>query len=172
VISTSRQPLRVPGETIWQTPPLSFPATHYLGDPAEVASFDAVRLFLDRAGHLDSAEDMNLQDLRVIAEITAWLDGLPLAIELAAARAAQLDLPRLAALLRDRLGLPWLGSRTGHARQQTLTATVGWSYDLLTADLQAALKHLTVFSGGFTLEAAAAVTGSAANITGFRASRG
>lgn len=164
VIATSRQPLRLPGETVWQTPPLSFPPSPDRRDPAELASFDAVRLFVERAAHLGAA-DLTSRSLRVIAEITAKLDGLPLAIELAAARAAHLDLEQLASVLQDRLGLSSLRSRTAHARHQTLAATIGWSYDLLTAQLQAALKRLSVFSGGFTLDAAAAVIGPTADIT-------
>jgi tetratricopeptide (TPR) repeat protein len=108
---------------------------------------------------------MSPADLPVVAKITARLEGLPLAIELAAAQTAQLDLDQLASMLKDRLGLSWLGSRTAHARQQTLAATIGWSYDLLTPQLQSTLKRLSVFSGGFTLEAAAAVTGAAGNVT-------
>jgi predicted ATPase len=165
VLATSRQPLRVPGETVWQTPPISFPADPHLRSPAELASFDAVRLFVDRAPPVAAGVDATPGDLRAIAEITARLDGLPLAIELAAARAAQLDLDQLAAVLQDQLGLSWLGSRTARDRQQTLAATIGWSYDLLTPQLQTAIKRLSVFSGGFTLEAEGAVTGAAGNIT-------
>ena len=165
VLATSRQPIGVPGERVWQTPPISFPNDADLRSPAELASFDAVRLFTERAGPLGTAGDVPLPDLRVIAEITAQLDGIPLAIELAAARAAQLDLDQLATVLQDRLGLSWLESRTAHARQQTLAAAIGWSYDLLTPQLQSALKRLSVFSGGFTLEAAGAVTGAPGHIT-------
>ena len=164
VIATSRQPLRVPGEKVWQIPPINYPGACDLPDLAGLASFDAVRLFLDR---VSGPADVGADELRMIAEITARLDGLPLAIELAAARAAQLDLPELAATLQDRISLSWLGSRTARARQQTLAATIGWSYDLLTPAQQSALQSLAVFSGGFTLEAAAAVTGAvAATITG------
>jgi predicted ATPase/transcriptional regulator with XRE-family HTH domain len=161
VIATSRQPLRVPGETVWQTPPICFPATLDHSDPAKLARFDAVRLFIDRAGYLGAAEETSPADLRVIGEITALLEGLPLGIELAAARASHLGLHRVASMLEDRLGGFWLASRTGRARHQTLAAAIGWSYDLLTPQLQSALKRLAVFSGGFTLEAAAAVTGDA-----------
>jgi predicted ATPase/DNA-binding SARP family transcriptional activator len=163
VIATSRQPLRVPGERVWHTPPINFPGAPDLHDRVSLASFDAVKLFLARAPEL---ADVTAEDLRLIAEITARLDGLPLAIELAAARAAQLDLAELASVLQDRISLSWLGSRTARARQQTLAATIGWSYELLTPAQQSMLKRLAVFSGGFTLEAAAAVTGAAGNVTG------
>jgi non-specific serine/threonine protein kinase len=162
VIATSRQPLRVPGERVWPTPPISFPNATELYDGVGLASFDAVKLFFDRAPELAGVSPA---ELRMIAEITARLDGLPLAIELAAARAAQLDLPELASALQDRISLSWLASRTARARQRTLAATIGWSYDLLTPAQQSALKRLAVFCGGFTLEAAAAVTGSAENVT-------
>ena len=165
VLATSRQPIGVPGERVWQTPPISFPADPHRRDPVELASFDAVRLFTDRAGPLSSAGDVAARDLRVIAEITARLDGLPLAIELAAARAAEVDLDQLASVLQDRLALSWLGSRTAHTRQQTLAATIEWSYALLTPQLQSVLKRLSMFSGGFTLEAAGAVTGAPENVT-------
>jgi predicted ATPase/DNA-binding SARP family transcriptional activator len=162
VVATSRQPLCLPGETVWQTPPISFPGNSHLRDPAELASFDAVRLFVERTAHLGGG-DVTPRDLRVIAEITAKLDGLPLAIELAAARAAHLDLEQLALVLQHRLGLSSLRSRTAHARHQTLAATIGWSYDLLTPKLRSALKRLSVFSGGFTLDAADAVIGPTGN---------
>jgi DNA-binding SARP family transcriptional activator len=157
VIATSRQPLGLPGENVWLTPPIAFPPAQRLGQAAELAAFDAVRLFLDRAGQFGSG-DVGADDLRIIAEITAAVDGLPLAIELAAARATQLDLRELASALRDRIGLSLLKSRTAHARQRTLETTIGWSYDLLTPELQAALKRLSVFSGSFTVAAADAVT--------------
>jgi predicted ATPase/DNA-binding SARP family transcriptional activator len=164
VIATSRQALGLPGETVWETPPISFPRHPDLRDPAELASFDAVRLFVERAVHLTPG-DVSPRDLHAIAEITARLDGLPLAIELAAARAAQLDLQRLASLLQDHLGLSSLSSRTARARHQTLAATIRWSYQLLTPELRSALKRLSVFSGGFTLDAADAVTGPAGMVT-------
>jgi predicted ATPase/DNA-binding SARP family transcriptional activator len=164
VIATSRQPLGLPGETVWETPPISFPRYPDLRDPPELASFDAVRLFVERTAHL-TAGDVSPRDLHTIAEITARLDGLPLAIELAAARAAQLDLQRLASLLQDDLGLSSLSSRTAHARHRTLAATIRWSYQLLTPELRSALKRLSVFSGGFTLDAADAVTGPTGMVT-------
>jgi predicted ATPase/DNA-binding SARP family transcriptional activator len=165
VLATSRQPLRIPGEAVWQTPPIAFPADPDLRDPTELASFDAIRLFMERAARVTAAGDVTPGEMRVIADITARLEGIPLAIELAAARAAQLDLDHLASVLHDQLGLSWLGSRTAHARQQTLAATIGWSYDLLTPPLQSDLKQLSVFSGGFTLEAASAVSDAVGNVT-------
>ena len=158
VIATSRQPLAVPGETVWETPPIAFPRAGQHYTPDELASFDAVKLFTERVpGLRDGATGAELQ---TIAGVTATLDGLPLAIELAAARASRLGLEQLAAMLKDRVGLSLLRSRTGRRRQQTLDAAIGWSYDLLTPGLRSALRKLSVFAGGFTLEAAAAVTGA------------
>ena len=158
VIATSRQPLAVPGEIIWETPPIAFPRAGQHYTPDELASFDAVKLFTERVpGLRDSVTGAELQ---TIAGITATLDGLPLAIELAAARASRLSLEQLAGMLKDRVGQSLLVSRTGRRRQQTLEATIGWSYDLLTPGLRSALRKLSVFAGGFTLEAAAAVTGA------------
>jgi predicted ATPase len=158
VIATSRQPLAVSGEIVWETPPIAFPRVGQHYTPGELASFDAVKLFTERVPRLrDGATGAELQ---AIAGITATLDGLPLAIELAAARAARLGLEQLAGMLNDQVGLSLLRSRTGRRRQQTLDATIGWSYDLLTPALRSALRKLSVFAGGFTLEAAAAVTGA------------
>lgn len=158
VIATSRQPLAVPGEIAWETPPIAFPRVGQHYTPDELASFDAVKLFTERVpGFRDGVTGAELQ---AIAGITATLDGLPLAIELAAARAARLGLEQLAGMLKDRVGLSLLRSRTGRRRQQTLDATIGWSYDLLTPGLQSVLRKLSAFGGGFTLEAAASVTGA------------
>jgi predicted ATPase/DNA-binding SARP family transcriptional activator len=158
VIATSRQPLAVPGEIVWDTPPIGFPRAGQHYAPDELASFDAVKLFTERVTGLEGG--VTDAELRAIAGITATLEGLPLAIELAAAHAARLGLEQLAAMLHDRVGLSLLRSRTGRRRQQTLDATIGWSYDLLTPVLRSALRKLSVFAGGFTLEAAAAVTGA------------
>lgn len=162
VIATTRQALSLPGEAVWETPPIAYPRGKQVRDPAELAAFDAVRLFIDRIPHQGAS--LNAADIRSIAEITRRLEGLPLAIELAAARAAQIDLRQLATLLTDRLGQPMMLSRTARGRQQTLDATIGWSYDLLTPQLRSALKRLSVFVGGFTLEAAGAVTDASGSV--------
>jgi predicted ATPase/DNA-binding SARP family transcriptional activator len=158
VIATSRQPLAVPGEIVWETPPIAFPRPGQHYTPGELASFDAVKLFTERIPGL--RDGVTGTELQAVAGITATLDGLPLAIELAAARAARLGLEQLAGMLKDRVGLSLLRSRTRRRRQQTLDAAIGWSYDLLTSRLRSALRKLSVFAGGFTLEAAAAVTGA------------
>jgi predicted ATPase/DNA-binding SARP family transcriptional activator len=157
VLTTSREPLRIPGEKLWPAPPIATPEHPADLDAEDLADFDAVRLFVERAGDSAGLEDPGPAELRLIADITARLDGLPLAIELAAARTGSLDLAELAAL-DDRLGVLGRGSRTARSRHQTLAATIDWSYQLLPADLRSAIRRLSVFVGGFTVEAAAAVT--------------
>jgi predicted ATPase len=154
VIATSRQPLGVPGEVVWEAPPFAFPASP---EAPALESFDAVRLFTERMPYAPGG--LTEADLRAIAVITASLDGLPLAIELAAARAVPGHLPDLAADLRSHIGSTLPRSRASHPRQRTLGATVGWSYELLSPGLRAALSRLSVFAGGFTRAAAAAVIG-------------
>jgi len=158
VVATSRQPLAVPGEIVWDAPPIAFPRAGQYYTPDELTSFDAVKLFAERVPGL--RDGVAGAELQAIAGISATLDGLPLAIELAAARVSRVGLERLAGMLKGQVGLSLLRSRTGRRRQQTLDATIGWSYDLLTPGLRSALRKLSVFAGGFTLEAAAAVTGA------------
>jgi predicted ATPase/class 3 adenylate cyclase/DNA-binding SARP family transcriptional activator len=155
-LTTSRESLRVPGERVWRTPPIATPRDADELDALSLADFDAVCLFVERAGPPPRGGEWGLRELRLIGALTARLDGLPLAIELAAARAAALGLGQLAAL-DDRLGLLGRGSRTAHRRHQTLEATIDWSYQLLPADLRAALRRLSVFVGGFSIDAASAI---------------
>jgi predicted ATPase/DNA-binding SARP family transcriptional activator len=163
VLATSREALRVPGERIWQAPPIATPEHPDELDATSLADFDAVRLFVERAGEAIGGSGLSVGELRLIGTLTTNLDGLPLAIELAAARAGTLGLAELASL-DDRLGLLGRGSRTAHSRQQTLTATIDWSYQLLPAPLRMALRRLSVFAGGFTLEAAGAVAPSLGDV--------
>jgi predicted ATPase/class 3 adenylate cyclase len=156
VIATSREALRVPGERVWSAPPLATPEDGDALDVLDLAELDGVRLFIDRAPQLAGAGDLAVTELRLIGELTAKLDGLPLAIELAAARAGQLGLQQLVGL-DDRLGMLSTGSRNAHLRHQTLEATIDWSYGLLPPALRMLLRQLSVFAGGFSLEAATAV---------------
>jgi non-specific serine/threonine protein kinase len=126
-----------------------------------------VRLFLERAAGAATLENPTAEDLRLIGRITAALDGLPLAIELAASRAGTLGLGQLGSL-DDRLGVIGAGSRTARGRHQTMSATIDWSYQLLPLELQAVLRRLSVFIGGFDLDAATAITSgleAASNVT-------
>jgi predicted ATPase/class 3 adenylate cyclase/DNA-binding SARP family transcriptional activator/Tfp pilus assembly protein PilF len=156
-LTTSREPLRVPGEVVWQTPPIATPDDPADLDAPALSDFDGVRLFVERAAEAMGGRQPELGELRLVAEIVAKLDGLPLAIELAAARVPTLGLRQLGSLLHDRLGLLGGGSRAARKRHQTLLATVDWSYRLLPDDLRATLRRLSVFVGGFTIEAAEAV---------------
>lgn len=153
VIVTSRQPLHVPGEQLFALPALSLPAS---AAPADVLGSEAVQLFLDRARLLNPRFTVRPEDLRHVADICVRLDGIPLAIELAAARTKLLPVAHLSARLDARLKL-LVGGTADQARQQTLRASVQWSYELLDAAEQRLFRELAVFAGGCTLESAAAV---------------
>lgn len=144
LLATSREPLRVQGETVWRVPPLSVTAT------ADAHS-DAVRLFVDRAGAARPGARWNGADGEAVAALCAALEGIPLAIELAAAMTRVLSVEQITARLCDRFHLLTNGARTAPARQRTLLATVEWSYRMLTGPQQLLLRRLTVFRGGWTL---------------------
>src|SRR5712675_2320511 len=153
VLATSREPLRVEGEWVYPVPPLAVPAEGSL-DSEDRLRYGAVRLFVERAR---ATAPHFLSDVRAaagIAGICRRLDGIPLAIELAAARAAALGIDGLAARLDDRFRLLAGGYRTTMPRHQTLRATLDWSYELLTEPERVVLCRLAIFAGGFTLEAA------------------
>jgi predicted ATPase len=155
---TSREPLGIGGETIYRVPPMSLPEPGDTGLPAADSS-DAVALFLDRARAQGTGLVVDEQTGPLIASICARLDGLPLAIELAAARLRSLSLSALAERLDQRFRLLTGGSRTALKRQQTLRATVDWSYSLLHGAEQLLLQRLSVFTESFDLDAAEAVCG-------------
>jgi predicted ATPase/DNA-binding CsgD family transcriptional regulator/DNA-binding XRE family transcriptional regulator len=157
LLVTSRAPLRISGEREVAVPPLALPDSRTLLSAEQLRNCEAVRLFLERGAsvrpHLAVTDDQT----RVVAEICSRLDGLPLAIELAAARLRVLTADDLLERLEARLPLLVGGPRDAPARQQTLTATIDWSYDLLDGSEKALFRHLSVFVGGFTLEAAESV---------------
>ncbi len=158
VLATSREPLAIAGERAWLVPPLSLPVRDPVGLKAEAAAgFDAIRLFVERAQ--DAVPGFRLDDANVgvVAEICRRLDGLPLAIELAAARVRVLPPAQIVERLEDRFRLLASGSRSAIPRHQTLRAAIDWSYALLATDEQRLLDRLAVFSGTFTLEAAEAI---------------
>ena len=160
VIATSRDPLRVDGEWIFPIPPLAVPAG--LGrDSDELVQYGAVRLFIERARAGVPHFSPNERAVAAIVAICRRLDGIPLAIELAAARAASLDIEELASRLDHRFDLLTVGRRTAIPQQRTLRATLDWSYNLLPEIEQQILKRLSVFAGSFTLEAAGNVAASA-----------
>jgi predicted ATPase len=153
VVTTSREPLRLAPEVVFRVPSLSIPDPELTLGVDELARFDAVKLFVDRASA--AAPSFRLDDANAldVARICFRLDGLPLAVELAAARLGALEPAALAARLDDRFRLLRAGSPTAPTRQQTLAATLQWSHDLLGEDEAVLYRRLGVFSGGFSLEA-------------------
>jgi predicted ATPase/DNA-binding NarL/FixJ family response regulator len=140
VLATSREPLRVAGETVWPVPPLAVAA-------ADGGVCEAVRLFADRAAATAPGFALTPANTGEIAAVCRELDGIPLAIELAAARVRALSVEQIRMRVADRFGLLTMGDRAAPARQQTLRAAIDWSYDLLTEQEQALLRRLSVFAG-------------------------
>jgi predicted ATPase len=155
VLATSRAPLRVPGERVVRVDPLELPAPN-VHDPATLMELDAIRLFVARATAAGLDADLSTA-LHPIASIVRKLDGLPLALELAAARAPAFGLHELNKALDDPLHALDTGARGGAQRHQTLEHVIRWSYDLLDEDERAVLRRVAVFGGGFSLDAAAEV---------------
>jgi predicted ATPase/DNA-binding CsgD family transcriptional regulator len=190
LVATSREPLRVRGETVWRVPPLSLPAQSFSAQsfsaqssafppsplapgplpagalpapafpgqlaamtPGEAAEHEAVRLFVDRAAAVRPGFSLTAENCAQIAQLCWTLDGVPLAIELAAARIRALSVEQIADRIDDRFRLLASGDRTAPPRQQTLQAAVDWSFELLTADEQILLRRLSVF-GGWSLDMA------------------
>jgi predicted ATPase/class 3 adenylate cyclase len=158
LMTTSREPLGIGGESIYRVPSLSLPAPDDGPDPVPQGS-DAVALFLDRAAAQGVDLVLDGETGPLVASICRRLDGMPLAIELAAARLRSLSLADLHDRLDQRFRLLTGGSRSALPRQQTLRATVDWSFSLLNGPEQAVLRRLSVFAEGFDLEAAEAVCG-------------
>jgi predicted ATPase/class 3 adenylate cyclase/DNA-binding XRE family transcriptional regulator len=156
LIATSREPLGIGGETIYRVPPLSLPGPGD-SDPAAAASCDAVALFAARARAQGASLALDADTIALVVSVCRRLDGMPLAIELAAARLRSMSLAELAGRLDQRFRLLTGGSRTAVERQQTLRAAVGWSYSLLANPEQVVLGRLSVFAAGFDLAAAEAV---------------
>jgi predicted ATPase/class 3 adenylate cyclase len=159
VLATSREALGIAGETAWPVPVLPTPAAGAPPDPATLARYAAVRLFVERAAAVRPGFALTPDNAGAVATVCARLDGLPLALELAAARVRALSVDQLLARLEDRFRLLTSGSRTALARHQTLQGTVDWSHALLTAPERVLFRRLAGFAGGWTLEAAEAVCG-------------
>ncbi|MGN9782135.1 BTAD domain-containing putative transcriptional regulator [Nonomuraea sp. ZG12] len=155
VLATSREALGITGECILPVSPLALPPP----DAADPLAYPAARLFADRAAAVRQAFEVTEENAAQVIQICRALDGLPLAIELAAARLRTLSLPDVAARLDDRFRLLTRGSRTALPRHQTLRAVVAWSWDLLDDGEQALARRLTVFAGGATAQAAERVCG-------------
>ena len=154
IIATSREPLRLVDEQSFPLQPLSLPKP---GAPSDIARSDAVQLFVDRVQRQLPGFELTPDRALAVAEVCIHLDGIPLALELAAARARSLSVEQINARLGDRFKLLTGGSRVALPRQQTLRATFDWSYDLLDDAERALLRWLSIFPGSFDVEAAAAV---------------
>jgi predicted ATPase/transcriptional regulator with XRE-family HTH domain len=157
VLATSREPLHVRGEREFPVPPLPLPATTPLLELGQFASAPAIALFVERAEESQPEFTMTTENMAAVAAICRRLDGLPLAIELAAARVKVLPPQALLVRLEHRLPLLTGGGRDLPARQRTMRDAIAWSYDLLSPDEQALFRRLAVFAGGFTLASAEAV---------------
>jgi predicted ATPase/DNA-binding SARP family transcriptional activator len=157
VLATSRQALRTQGETIVRVPSLAVPNPSAEPDLEDLRTIDAVRLFLDRARSVEPSFELTAANAGAVAALCYHLDGLPLALELAASRVALIPVMVLEQRLTERFQLLVGGDRAALTRHQTLKATLDWSYDLLTPEQQDLLNRLSVFSGGTTLGAAEAV---------------
>jgi predicted ATPase/DNA-binding SARP family transcriptional activator len=168
ILATSREALSLTGEVAWQIPTLSLPDPGPSPPMQTLQAFEAIQLFIERALAVQPNFALTPQTAAAVQAICQRLDGLPLAIELAAARVKHLSAEQIAARLaaRDRFDLLSTGSRTAAPRHQTLRAMIDWSHDLLDEKEKAAFRRLSVFAGGFTLTAASAVgasDGEAAN---------
>jgi predicted ATPase/DNA-binding SARP family transcriptional activator/DNA-binding CsgD family transcriptional regulator len=156
VLATSREPLGVEGEVLFSVSPLPVPAG-LPADLSKVGGNDAVRLFVERARLRLPGFSLTQENARPVIAVCRRLEGLPLAIELAAARMGSLAMDQMAQKLEDSLGMLSTGPRTVPPRQRTMRAAIGWSYRLLSEEEREVFGRLSVFSGGFTLEAAEAV---------------
>ena len=157
VLASSREPFSIAGETVYTVPPLSVPASDDTINVESIMHHEAVRLFAERASAVRHAFRLTDDNAPAVVEICRRLDGIPLALELAAARMRALSVDEIAARVGDRFRLLTTGDRTALPRQQTLRAMMDWSYDLLTANERILFRRLAVFAGGWTLEAAEAV---------------
>jgi predicted ATPase/DNA-binding winged helix-turn-helix (wHTH) protein len=156
ILATSREILKIDGEYVYRVPPLDVPALGQVA-PDYIMQCSAVELFVERTKAMDAAFSPPGGDLASIAAICRRLDGIPLAIEFAAARAGVLGVQQVTAGLRNRFALLTDGRRTALPRQQTLRATLDWSHELLPDGERLLLRRLAVFPAGFTIDAAAAI---------------
>ena len=159
ILATSREPLRAEGESLFRLTPLDTPTLRREITAREALEYAAVQLFVERAFTSSGQFQLTDADAPVLCEICRRLDGLPLALELAATQVAIFGIQGLARGLNDRFALLTRGRRTALHRQQTLRATIDWSYDLLPEIEKVVLQRLSVFRGSFNLEAARAVAG-------------
>jgi predicted ATPase/DNA-binding XRE family transcriptional regulator len=157
ILATSREALRVPGEIAWRVRSLHTPNVSGSLEADHMLEYEAVQLFVDRSLQVKPDFHITGSNAAAVADICRRLDGIPLALELAAARGAAMSVQEIAARLHDCFALLTGGSRTALRRQRTLRATIDWSHDLLSPSEQVLFRRLAVFAGGWTLEAAEAV---------------
>ena len=161
ILTTSREPLNIAGEMLWPVPTFAAPESTKLALLDLLLQFESVRLFVERAAAVQPGFALTLDNAKAVAEICQRLDGIPLAIELAAARVKVLTVEQIAAYLTGALGARFAlltqGSRTALPRHQTLRATIDWSYNLLDEAERQLFQQVAVFSGSFTLEALEAI---------------
>src|SRR5579864_607270 len=157
ILATSRESLGIAGELIYRVPSLSLPHPSHIGAPEDLMQYEATRLFVERATFNQPEFTLTQRNAPAVAQVCHRLDGIPLAIELAAARVKVLAVEQIAQRLDDRFRLLTGGSRTAVPRHRTLRAAMDWSYDLLSEKERTVLHRLSVFAGGCSLEAAEAV---------------
>jgi predicted ATPase len=168
IVATSREPLAIEGEVTWRVPSLTLPGPKSMRagsvDPAAILDHsEAVRLFVDRARIADPSFALTSENGAAVGQICTRLDGIPLAVELAAARVRAISVEEIADRLDDRFRLLTGGSRTALPRHQTLSGAVAWSYELLAQPERALLRRLSIFAGGADLEALEAVCSGVAS---------
>ncbi len=161
VLATSRQPLAIAGEVNWAVPPLELPEAHGPHAHEQIRQSSAVRLFIERARAVNNALILSPENLPVIARICIGVDGIPLALELAAARARVLTVEQIADRLDYDTGVLGRTVRAGLPQHQTIRATIDWSYELLCEQERVLLRRLSVFAGGWTLQLAEVVCSGA-----------
>jgi predicted ATPase len=159
ILVTSRERLGIAGEVTYRVPALSLPDPQNSPDGQNMTRYEAIRLFKERAGSCDPGFTLAAGNGSAVAQVCRRLDGIPLAIELAAARAKVLTPQEIAERLDDQFRLLRGGPRDAPTRHRSLHATISWSYELLSAGEQHLFRRLAVFRGGFTLESAEAVCG-------------
>ena len=157
LLATSREALRADGEYVHRLFPLSYPASDTGQSAAETLEFAAVRLFVDRVAANQPGFVLSNEEAPIVSTICRKLDGLALAIELAAGRVEVYGVSEVARQLESQFALMWPGRRTAVARHQTLSATIGWSHRLLSESEQVVFRRLSVFPGVFSLKMATAV---------------
>jgi predicted ATPase/DNA-binding CsgD family transcriptional regulator len=166
ILASSREILGVEGETPFRVPAMTLPDPHYLPPLAELAGYDAIRLFVERGQVVAPGFALTADNAQTIAQVVSRLDGIPLAIELAAARLRLLSVDQIALRLNDSFRLLTGGSRTVLPRHQTLRALIDWSYNLLSDAERILLRRLSVFAGSWTLEAAEQVCADESQVQG------